>query len=64
MVAITPDFSPVDQGRIHAAARRLLFIFAMLGLLSLAASAERVERERCGPFTLGVSALGGCDYLE
>jgi hypothetical protein len=64
MVAIAPDFAPIDHARLRAAASRLLLILVMLGLLGLASSTERVQRERCGPFTLGVSALGGCDYLE
>lgn len=64
MVAITPDLVPIDHARSTAVARKLLLILMMLGLLSLASSAERIERDRCGPFTLGVSALGGCDYLE
>jgi len=49
MMAISPDLTLAERTRLNAAARRLLLIIlVMLGLLSLASSAERVEHERAG----------------
>jgi len=34
-----------------------------LGTLSFAAVKDVREPDQCGPFTIGKSALGGCDWL-
>jgi hypothetical protein len=42
----------------------VLVLLALLGILSLvAARSERADRPQCGGFTIGVSAIGGCDTL-
>lgn len=38
-----------------------LFLFGLFSL-ALVRSCE-IERAPCGPFTIGVSAIGGCDYI-
>jgi hypothetical protein len=48
---------------------RTLAVLALLGIISFAAvsdqpSADRDQRRVCGPFILGQSLLGGCDWLE
>ena len=48
---------------------RTLAVLALLGFVSLAAvsdqpAADRDQRRACGPFILGQSLLGGCDWLE
>ena len=53
MSAITPEFR-----------RRLLGLLICLGLITLAAvQPQRQERSQCGPFRIGVSAVGGCDRI-
>jgi hypothetical protein len=43
---------------------RLLMELVLAGLLSIAAVRScEVERRPCGPFTIGKSAIGGCDYI-
>jgi hypothetical protein len=44
--------------------RNLVFLLALLGVISLSASSVQRDRDECGPFTIGVSAIGGCDYLH
>ena len=52
-----------------ATAWRTLAVLALLGLVSFAAvsdqaPADRDQRRACGPFIVGQSLLGGCDWLE
>jgi hypothetical protein len=43
---------------------RLLMQLVIAGILSIAAVRScEVERPPCGPFTIGKSAIGGCDYI-
>jgi hypothetical protein len=48
---------------------RTLAVLALLGIVSFAAvsdqpGTDRDQRRVCGPFILGQSPLGGCDWLE
>jgi hypothetical protein len=52
-----------------ARAWRTLAVLTLLGIASFAAvsdqpSADRGQKPECGPFILGQSLLGGCDWLE
>jgi hypothetical protein len=40
----------------------LLFLFGLIAFV--AAQSLRVEQSQCKPFTIGLSAIGGCDWLE
>jgi hypothetical protein len=45
-------------------ARYILAILLALGLVSLAAVSDRTEHpDECGPFSIGQSAIGGCDRI-
>ena len=47
-----------------ARAGRILALLIVLGLISLAAVlADRLEVRKCGPFTIGRSAIGSCDWI-
>jgi hypothetical protein len=42
----------------------ILALLIFLGLMSLAAvQSYRFEHRECGPFTIGRSAIGGCDWI-
>jgi hypothetical protein len=70
MVDIPADDVFTDRARAEAArAWRTLAVLALLGIVSFAAvsdqpSADRGQRRECGPFIIGQSLLGGCDWLE
>jgi hypothetical protein len=66
MVAISADDVPLDRTRRNLAkARKRLAVLALLGILSFAAVSDQSQERppECGPFTIGVSPLGGCDWL-
>lgn len=47
-----------------ARARRILVFLIFLGLISFAAvQSNRLDYRECGPFTIGQSAIGGCDWI-
>ena len=47
-----------------ARARRILALLIFFGLMSLVAvQSLRLEPPECGPFTIGQSAIGGCDWI-
>ena len=66
MVDIPADDVPADRERVKVAkAWRSLAVLLLLGILSFAAVSDQSdERRECGPFTLGVSPLGACDWLQ
>jgi hypothetical protein len=65
MVDIAAD--DVSSGRARLNLKRTcrtLAILAFFRLLSRAAESDkRHEPSHCGPFTIGRSAIGGCDWL-
>ena len=66
MTDIAAEGPLVRDINVASAARRLL-VLMFLGLVSFALISDqpqRNEQEKCGPFTLGLSALGGCDRLQ
>jgi hypothetical protein len=62
----------IAPDRVHlkvVRAWRTLAVLSLLGLISFAAvsdqpSGDQGNRRECGPFILGQSLLGGCDWLE
>jgi hypothetical protein len=58
---------PANHGALWSLNKRrdrLLMELVLAGLLSIAAVRScEVERRPCGPFTIGKSAIGGCDYI-
>jgi hypothetical protein len=66
MVDIPGDGVSADRERVKASkAWRTLAILLLLGILSFVATSDQPkERRECGPFILGRSLLGGCDWLE
>jgi hypothetical protein len=64
MADVAADDVVADRARVGRAWRTLA-VLALLGILSFAAVSDQIgERRRCGPFTVGISAVGGCDWLE
>jgi hypothetical protein len=64
MADIVADDVVADRARV-ARAWRTLAVLALLGILSVAAVSDQTgERRECGPFTVGVSPAGGCDWVE
>jgi hypothetical protein len=41
----------------------LVVILIFVGVMSFAAVLYRAEEPQCGPFTIGVSAVSGCDWI-
>jgi hypothetical protein len=67
MVDVAADDVAPDRMRLSVArAWRMLAILALLGLVSFTVVSDQSSSDRgnCEPFTLGVSPLGGCDWLE
>jgi hypothetical protein len=66
MVAIAADdVAPGRAGLNLARSWRALAVLLLLGILSFAAVSDQSgERRPCGPFTVGVSPVGGCDWVE
>lgn len=64
MVSTTAGYQPT-LGKLDARPLERLFRFLFLvGLFSLAAVQScSLERLECGPFTIGRSAVGSCDYI-
>ena len=66
------DIAADDVAGVRSRAKvawRTLAVLALLGIVSFAAvsdqpSADRGQNRECGPFILGQSLLGGCDWLE
>jgi hypothetical protein len=47
-----------------ARATRILVLLIFLGLISFAAvQSSRLDHSKCGAFTIGESAVGGCDWI-
>lgn len=47
-----------------ARATRILVLLIFLGLISFAAvQSSRLDHIKCGAFTIGESAVGGCDWI-
>ena len=45
--------------------KRLVWRLFLVGLFSIAAvQFHQSERRECGPFTIGQSAIGSCDYID
>ena len=66
MVDISADDVPADRERVKVAkVWRTLAVLLLIGVLSFAAVSDQSNEGReCGPFTLGVSPLDGCDWLQ
>jgi hypothetical protein len=66
MVDIAADDVAPDRARLNLARSwRALTVLLLLSILSFAAVSDQTgERRECGPFTIGVSPVGGCDWLE
>jgi hypothetical protein len=66
MVDIPADGVSTDRARARIAkAWRTLAVLMLFGILSFAGVSDQSdERRECGPFTIGVSPLSGCDWLQ
>ena len=70
LVDITAEDVAPDRVRLNVLrAWRTLAVLSLLGLISFATVSDqprgdRGNRRECGPFILGQSLLGGCDWLE
>jgi hypothetical protein len=41
----------------------LILVLLFVGVISFAVVLNRAEQHQCGPFTIGVSPIGGCDWI-
>jgi hypothetical protein len=49
----------------QGSAWRTLAVLVLLGILSFTAVSDQSNaRRECGPFTMGVSPVGGCDWVQ
>jgi hypothetical protein len=64
MVDIPADGVSAERAKLTKAWRTLA-VLLLLGILSFVSTSDQPdERRECGPFILGQSSLGGCDWLE